>query len=343
MRARVFVSADDHPALIDADRVPRSEEVELVLPASRVLFARLRLPRVNAATIRELLPYAVEDRLVADPAHIHAVAGRTDAGGETVVAVVDRDWFQDVLDTATRAALRVREAWCETALLDSTRGEWHLVWGGDRGLVVDDDGVGVAFDRTGNDVPLALRIALDESAARGRRPERIIVHPGKDGALPDLARWQHDIGVGFAQGATWEALRNGARSGRAIDLLHGEFSRRDALVARAKLPRAALALVATIALLHLAFLAIDTARLDAERRSLDAKAEAIFRATFPEARVVVDPQLQMARNLSELRRTRGLAANDDFLAQLTQAARASRTPAASVDYANGRLQVKAAQ
>src|SRR5664279_1897987 len=61
------------------DEVPRAEEVEAVLPAARVLFARLKLPKVSAATIRELLPFAVEDRLLADPANIHAVAGHAGA------------------------------------------------------------------------------------------------------------------------------------------------------------------------------------------------------------------------------------------------------------------------
>src|SRR5437762_2228696 len=70
--------------------IPRAGDVEAVVPSQRVLFARLKLPRVSDKTIRELLPYAVEDRLLADPANIHAVAGRTLATGETLVAVVDR-------------------------------------------------------------------------------------------------------------------------------------------------------------------------------------------------------------------------------------------------------------
>src|SRR6188768_2320823 len=72
--------------------MPKAGDVEAIVPAERVLFARLKLPRVNAATIRELLPFAVEDRLLADPSHIHAVAGPTNEAGDTLVAVVDRDW-----------------------------------------------------------------------------------------------------------------------------------------------------------------------------------------------------------------------------------------------------------
>src|SRR5688500_20411443 len=98
-----------------AGDMPRAKELELVLPAERVLFARLKLPRVNAATIRELLPYAVEDRLLADPAHIHAVAGTTGASGETVVAVVDRNWLAGAIAAMARHGLAPAHAWPEGA------------------------------------------------------------------------------------------------------------------------------------------------------------------------------------------------------------------------------------
>ena len=88
------------------EEMPRAAAVEAVLPAERVLFARLRLPRVNAATIRELLPYAVEDRLLADPNQVHAVAGPTLASGETIVAVVDREWLRGMPHRAGAAGRR---------------------------------------------------------------------------------------------------------------------------------------------------------------------------------------------------------------------------------------------
>ena len=79
MKLRIFLPATERPdsaerlawKLFDArgelrregldapEAMPRVKEVELVLPVERVLFARLKLPKVSAATIRELLPYAV--------------------------------------------------------------------------------------------------------------------------------------------------------------------------------------------------------------------------------------------------------------------------------------------
>src|SRR5881227_3108656 len=126
--------------------IPRGDDVEAVLPASRVLFARLKLPRVNAATIRELLPFAVEDRLLGDPSHIHAVAGARGAKGETVVAVIDRGWLQAMVTALERAGLRPARAWPESAVLAGGHGDWNLVWGSARGMLVDDDGVATTFD-----------------------------------------------------------------------------------------------------------------------------------------------------------------------------------------------------
>jgi hypothetical protein len=48
----------------------------------------------------------------------------------------------------------------------------------------------------------------------------------------------------------------------------------------------------------------------------------------------------MKRNLAELKRSRGMAAEDDFLASLSRAARESEAPARSIEYSNGKLVVR---
>jgi general secretion pathway protein L len=234
--------------------MPRADEVEAMLPAERVLFARLRLPKVSAATIRELLPYAVEDRLLADPAHIHAVAGPTSARGETVVAVVDREWLQRMVQVLTRAGHRPSRAWSESALLAGGLGDWHVVVGASRGMLVDDDGVSATFDPA-DSVPLALRVALDEAAARGDRPRSIRVHAEGAVPLPDLGRWSAEAGLPFSPGAQWEEIARGRAAAPSIDLLKGELAAdesRPPIV-----PRAAVALLVVILGVQLAFSALQ--------------------------------------------------------------------------------------
>ena len=353
MKLRIFVPATERPdpaerlawKLFDArgelrreDRsapegIPRAKVIEMVLPAERVLFARLKLPKVNAATIRELLPFAVEDRLLADPSRIHAVAGSRNARAETVVAVVDRDWLQARVDALARAGLRPTTAYCESALLAGGRGDWHVVWGPARGVLVDDEGVGASFDR-GSGLPLALRVALDEAAARGDKPASVRVHVEGGEALPDLARWASETGVAFAAGTHWETLANGQPAANSIDLLQGDLAPRRSSALR--VPAGVAYLVAAIVIAQAAFIGVDSLRLARERDRLESQREAIFRGAFPEAKAVVDPDLQMARNLEELKRARGLAAGDDFLAQLTRIARESKT-VRSVEYDGGRM------
>lgn len=324
------------------DEMPAADTVEAILPASRVLFARLALPRVSDTTIRELLPFAVEDRLLADPAQIHAVAGRTDSRGETVVAIVDREWLRGELDALASQGRNARHAWCESALLPGDAGEWHLVLR-PGGMLVDDAGIATTFDWHGDAaLPLAVRIALDEAAARGDRPSRILVHRAAGAAEPDLGRWSADSGVRFETGRVWSEIEPAPVAPGAIDLFSGDFATRRTGLARLRVSRAALVLVSVLALLQFGFTLADTWRLQRERSRLAAEREAIFRTAFPEARVVVDPDLQMQRNLAQLRAARGMASGDDFLVKLTAAARASDAAAVSVDYAQGRLDVRRA-
>lgn len=317
--------------------VPRGDTVEVVLPASRVLFARLALPKVSTATIRELLPYAVEDRLLADPSQIHAVPGPVNARGETLVAVVDRQWLSEALALLARAGLSPARVVCETALAAPGPQAWTAVLGADRCFLVEDDGYAVAFDRpAGKAPPLALRIAVDEAAGRDARPAQLEVLA--EAGAPDAGAWSEALGLAVRVKEAKGRLALPV-SPRAIDLLTGEFARRSRALPALRLPRLALGLAAAIALLQFGSGAFDALRLERERRALEAERETLFRSAFPEATTVVDPALQMARNLAALKRARGEPSADDFLAQVTLAAQSDPAPARMLTWQGGKLTV----
>lgn len=358
MKLRVFLAAGERPEastrfawmLLDGrggvlredttplSEAPRADECEAVLPSSRVLFARLRLPRVGNATLRELLPYAVEDRLLGDPSHVHAVAAPRAESGDSVVAVVDREWLQAMLDALRRAGLFATHAWPESALVTPVPGTWHVLWNERGAMIVDDERAAATFDPDASGrLPLGLRLALDESSARGARPSRLVVHSQAAARLPEIARWSAEAGLAVESGAPWEEIARGEPVA-PLEILQGELAPRR--TPRVRLPRAALVLAAIIAALQLGFVALDAARLTHERSRLEGEREALFRDAFPEAKVVVDPELQMKRNLAELKRTRGFAVEDDFLAKLSHAAHESAAPARSIVYASGRLTIE---
>ena len=168
------------------------------------------------------------------------------------------------------------------------------------------------------------------------------MHTEEDAPLPDLARWGSEAGVAMEPGTRWESLAQGAPAAGAIDLLTQDFAARSPRLEALRIPRAAFVLAALIALAQLAFDGVQTWRLARERDQLRVQAESIFRSAFPEAKVVIDARLQMERNLADLRRSRGLAAGDDFLARLTSAAREGAVPVRSIEYAHGELKVRRA-
>ncbi|MEZ5649021.1 MAG: type II secretion system protein GspL [Burkholderiaceae bacterium] len=84
-------------------------------------------------------------------------------------------------------------------------------------------------------------------------------------------------------------------------------------------------------------------KLSAEKRDLRAGLETQYRQAFPNDRVVVDPLLQMERNVAKLRASAGQSGPDDFLPMLTRFAQALGPQVTGaltgVEYRDGRLKV----
>lgn len=320
--------------------LPRDDAVEVILPALRVLHARLKLPKVGASTLRELLPFAVEDQLLADPAQVHAATGATLASGETVVAIVDRAWLEAGLGAIAAAGLRCTRAVCETALAPAEPGCWHVRLGPSGAWLTEDDGHAVAFDApSGPEAPFAVRIAAREALERGAPPKVIRVWADSRAPAPDAVAWKSALEVAVEVSTPPPALSGVARSD-AIDLLTEGLAHRQSRAATFRLPRNVWALAAMLLVLLGGLLAFDVWRLERERRNLMAEQESLFRAAFPEAKTVVDPALQLRRNLDDLRRSRGEASASAFLAAAAEAAREGPVPARSITYANGKLAVQ---
>jgi general secretion pathway protein L len=81
-----------------------------------------------------------------------------------------------------------------------------------------------------------------------------------------------------------------------------------------------------------------------ERAVLKVQMESTFRQAFPNAQVIVDPMLQMQRQVADLRLKAGQTGPDDFLPLLTRfstALGARGTDAlAGLEYRDGRLRAR---
>ena len=306
--------------------MPHVHRTWVVIPAARVLFTELILPPVSAARLATLLPFAVEDKLMSDPASIHAVVSPVKRGKESVVAVIDKSWLRALLNTLGAHAIVPELVIPESELTRCDAGEWSVSLREKEGFLVRDDGFAVAFDYSADrEPPLALRLALKESAQRSQSPRLVRVESVDTAHVSlDSTLWGDTLGVAVEARAAYPAHQRISRlldkPRQRIDFLGGAFSRRGNWNERLNLLRPALIIIAVMLGLHLVFSGIDWWRLDHERRTLESAMVNVFKSAFPDARAIVDPALQMRRNLETLKRERGIAADNAFLTQLARAA-----------------------
>jgi general secretion pathway protein L len=294
--------------------MPQPDETVVIVPATRVLLLEAKLPKGNRKQLRQALPFAVEDKITADPETIHVAAGTMRADGNRPLAVIDKQWLRRVLDALIEADIFPRSIMVETLGPSLEPGSWTVVWRGQEGFVRTGPASGLSL--AGNQSPpLELRLALREQAA----PQQIVVRPVTE--LPDLARWSSELNLPIIRGRPWDWSES---RDEHINLLQGEFARARAANMSAKL-RPVVILAGMIVALQFALTTYDWLKLRGESKRLNTEIQQTFRDAFPEAKVIVDAPLQMERNLAALRRTSGQAESGDFFPLLASAAQSVKT------------------
>lgn len=308
--------------LMPTGQVPRAERTVIVIPARRVVYIETPLPPVSTAKRDALLRYAIEDKLTIDPATVHAVVLGTSASLKPsmpvtthVVTAIDRAWFASVLRWLRDAGIEPAQAVSAAALIPVASGEWGVVLDGAHGLARRADGFAYSFDiertqTTGVPLtpPFALALALKEARDHQCSPTQLTVFIDQPADAPWIAAWQRALDCPVRISAR-PAPRMVTSS--AGNLLAGDFAPRSTGNEWMAMLKPAIAAVALIAILQLGFTVIDAWRLDQRRRSLENEMTQVFKTAFPNAQAIVDPPLQMQRNLESMKRERGLSSSDD--------------------------------
>jgi general secretion pathway protein L len=319
--------------------LPRSaRRVQLVIPAAQVLITRAELPP-GARRRSSLMAFAVEEATAAEPD-----ANQVSWLGADAYAVLDKQGLNHWRDALAAVGVRAFEVHAETLLLPRASGEWSLAWQGGEGFVRSGQFEGAATDGGGQAAPpLALRMMLDEAQARGARPHAIALYLAAAAASPDTAAWQGELGVPLHLMGPWDWHCAPADAG--IALAQERQGWRIPPGALAALRPAAWLAGAALAL-HGAALVADWAGLAAEQRAVRARMETRFRSAFPDAVAVIDPALQMRRQLAAARHGAGVPDSGDFPPMMAQVAAGLKElpPGAlrTVSYEGGRMTLELA-
>lgn len=327
--------------------LPRTEACELVIPAELVLLTHATLPRGSRQKMRQLLPYAIEDKLVNDPDAVHVAAGAARADGQIALAAVDKAWLARVLARLDAAGLRPRSAWPETLLPALPAEGWVVVWDGRSGFLRSGAQAGLSLDDgSAERPPAALVLSAAAARAAASLPKQLLVRLHADAPSPDMDAWSQALGIPVALGETWSPLQHPDTPSGGIDLLQGAFA--SSSLARDWWPalRLPLILAGLLLLLQVGATTTEWVLLKREKQQLQTAMEQHFRTAFPDARVVVDAPLQMQRNLAELRSASRQLTPGDFLPLLARTATAldadSRNRLRAVHYDSGQLRLEVA-
>lgn len=296
-------------SLAEAAEACSGARTVFLAPGEDVLLTSVDIPARNRQRMLQALPYALEDRLAQDIEEMHFAPGVRRGDGSLPVAVVERARLEGWLAELRAVGIEPDRVVPDVLAVPYEPGTW---------TALDDDGMALVRTTTQGGFAIdldslapVLAGALEEAGED--RPARLLAHApeGRMGELEALATLGLEVVPRPLPGPALALMAGHAEGGEAIELLQGDYNRREQFgrTYRPWLPAAA-ALVLLV-LLNAVVLIYDYVTLNRESARLQAAIEGAYREAFPEAQRVVNPRVQMERGLEAMRR--GGSAGGGFL------------------------------
>ncbi|HHJ11967.1 MAG TPA: hypothetical protein ENK00_02200 [Chromatiales bacterium] len=315
------------------DDLPPDGELHLLVPGERVLCRRVETPARSERELARALPYQLEDELAQDIEDLF-FAFRREGRGRVRVLITEQRLMQAWLDgwPDTDAIVDLRP---DYLALPMTPDGWTLLIEDERLLLCTADGCGTSIEAS-------LAQPVLHGLAERQPPQHITAHLVGEASLPpfpwpvavDEHRQPHALAV-LGPGALEEPAPVNLRQGPwAPARRHGRGSPAQARLALA----AAIVLALGLGLRLADLLAYRSANQQAMQEMVR-----IYRETFPDARRVVNPRVQLAQRLKALESASGQA-DDRALGLLDALARAWQPglEPVSLQYREGRLELRLA-
>ncbi|HEX8605587.1 MAG TPA: type II secretion system protein GspL [Pseudoduganella sp.] len=291
------------------DLVAASRKVVLLLAAADVTLLRATVPPLSGSRLKAALPNLVEEQLLGDPADCVFALGPLQAGSaERTVAVVQRAWLEVLVKALVQQGARAISALPLQLCLP-------LAPGGVSALLANDEGGMELTLRTGQYEGLGLALpAQPESALQvlrslaGEAPVTLYV--------PAVQRAHYEPLLAAVPGIALEedhwAHRIAASRTVQLDLAAGLGATSGAQAQAWRRWRWPLRLALLAVLVNIAGLNVEWLRMKREAETLRLSMVQIFRAAYPNEKVVLDPAAQLRGNIARARAGNGAMARDEF-------------------------------
>lgn len=274
-----------------------TRDIELILPAHRVLFSRLLVPSASRRQLSKILPFALEDELLTPPDGCHLAAGPLQ-GDSVVVAMVAKDYLARLLRLLADQGIQLRRVVSVMDCVSQEDNVWHgLILG--QNSCIRAGQTYFSFDPE-SAPPVELMLALKQAATQ---PERLLLHTPDAESLAWQADWSQALSLDVQIDNRWD-WRNAPINAGAVNLLQGEFDRSAAVSFDFQAYRIPALLLSVLASLYLGSVVIDWWRLDRQYRAATVALESEARKVIP-AGPLVDPLAQLQRKQQDAARSGG--------------------------------------
>jgi len=270
----------------------------VLVPGTDVLLTTAAVPSRQRQHIVSAVPYILEDQLADDVDEMHFALGPRDSDGQVPVAVVSRQRMHQWLEHLREAGLEPDIMVPDVMALPLQPDGWTVLHDGNTVIVRQGPYTGAVID-----TPAAsawFELALGEYG--DQRPGRITLYDCQFDSDTRLLLETGDIAV-EAQAQVEPPLQFLARhfpDTSVINLIQGDYSRREQLGRLFRPWRVALALLIAVVVLQMAVSLSSYLGLRSDSQHLQAEIERVYRDTFPDAKKVVDARAQMQAKLAEL-------------------------------------------
>lgn len=305
--------------LEQAAALAEGRRVVFLIPAREVFRARLDLPARGRRSAVKGARYALEDRIAGDVEDLHFAVG-PDAGDQLEVAAVERQWLQGFLERVQGAGLLPVAVYGEGDALPHLPNAAAALLEEDALLL--RDGGGQVVSAGPGELAGLVDIACSEHAGDEAAPFRLVIYC--EPALESVAQQAvaglngREVELRLLEQGVMPQLAAEAMSGAAVNLLQGEFRRRNGRAGR--LRDAAIGLLA-VALVYPGYLALDGWRAQREYQALAGIVEARLRQMMPDAGASADLRGEFRRRLASADLS-AAADSDGFLRLLQSLERA---------------------
>jgi general secretion pathway protein L len=328
-------------------QVTQVSEVVLLLAASDVTLLRIAVPPLSATRLRAALPSLIEEFVIGDTAEC-AIAAGAEADGQRLIAVCDRAWLKSWVDALRQSGARRIHVLPVSLCLPSPNSHLSAAlfqYGQRYELALrlsDHEGIGLAVD-IDDEMQLPSAVAQLLGTLAVNRPVQLSVPAGQ---VTLFEKWieAHQLSHFTLIEQQWsDWIAESAKV--SVDLISAfEGTQRAAFPWREW--RWPIALAGAVSLFNIAALNTDWWRLRSEVLQIRDEITDIYRRSFPNETVVLDPLAQIKQKIAASRQASGQLNTSDFvvlaaaLGEVWREAGNDLRAIDALDYRDGTLTIK---